>query len=250
MRMSINPLDQPGEVFELELLNPNPTSSKTKDGPVYRVSFELDKDSWDCFMSANTKGMLIATKACVVAHDEGEALEKTVKKKSKGPYSEQAKKLWLSSFLRNPNIWQALGTDQQYLDWLKKQKCPVDVEVYGMHEGDIIPMHVRRVKAGDDVTGAGTGIKPQYSAIPGCVRHHDMQHGDGESAVGGREMYDKLRITNLQRWGWEMLTALMGAESMANVVPINVYKWAVERDIERYLPLEYGLANFDNTGSK
>ncbi len=247
--MSVNPLDRPGEVFELALLNPNPTSSKTKDGPVYRVSFEIDKDSWDCFMAANTKGMMIATKACVVKQDEDESLHRKTEKKPKGSYSEQAKKLWLSSFFRNPAVWQAVGTDQEYLDWLKRQKCPIDAEQYGPHEGDIIPMHVRRVKAGDDITGAGTASKPKYSAIPGCVRHHDTQHGNGESVVGGRELYDNLRIKYLQRWAWERMTALMGAESMAQVAPIKVFEWAKPRGIERCLPFEYGLADFEQGGS-
>lgn len=244
-----NPLDNPGQIFDLELMNPNPTAGKNKQGSWYRVSFELTQEDHQMFMDADTPGLLIAAKACVVAHAEGELLEKKTEKKPKGPYSEQAKSLWLSSFFRNPKIWQAIGTDQQYLDWLKNQKCSIDDKKYGPHEGDVVPMHVRRVKAGDDITGAGTGIKPQYSAIPGCNHHHDMQHNDGESAVGGKEMYDRLRIKYLQRWAWERLTALMGVESMAQVKPIKVFEWAKDHQIERYLPFEYSLAAFDQAGS-
>ena len=54
----MNPLDT-GGIFSLELMNPNPTSSKTKDGPKYRVSFEVNRTDWDCFMDANTNGMVI-----------------------------------------------------------------------------------------------------------------------------------------------------------------------------------------------
>ena len=55
----MNPLDSPNQLFTLELFNPNPTSSKTKVGPVYRVSFEMSKDDWQQFMDANTAGMIL-----------------------------------------------------------------------------------------------------------------------------------------------------------------------------------------------
>jgi len=54
----VNPLDT-GEEFSLEVMNPNPSSSKTKDGPKYRVSFEMTQDDWQCFMDANTQGMVL-----------------------------------------------------------------------------------------------------------------------------------------------------------------------------------------------
>lgn len=54
-----NPLDSVGQKFSVDLQNPNPTSSKTKAGPVYRVSFEIQREPWDAFMSANTDGMVL-----------------------------------------------------------------------------------------------------------------------------------------------------------------------------------------------
>ncbi len=54
----MNPLDT-GDEFTIELMNPNPTSSKTKAGPVYRVSFEMHREDWECFMDANTNGMIL-----------------------------------------------------------------------------------------------------------------------------------------------------------------------------------------------
>ncbi len=54
----MNPLDT-GEEFQIEVMNPNPSSSKTKDGPKYRVSFEMTQDDWQCFMDANTNGMVL-----------------------------------------------------------------------------------------------------------------------------------------------------------------------------------------------
>ena len=54
----MNKLDTQEE-FQIELMNPNPSSSKTKEGPIYRVSFEMHQDDWQCFMDANTKGMIL-----------------------------------------------------------------------------------------------------------------------------------------------------------------------------------------------
>jgi len=66
----MNPLEGT-ETFYLSLSNPNPTSSKTKDGPKYRVSFELSQEEWQMFMDTETAGMLIEC-ACQVAHKNEE----------------------------------------------------------------------------------------------------------------------------------------------------------------------------------
>ena len=63
--MNMNPLDTQ-EPFAIELMNPNPTSSKTKDGPRYRVSFELHQDDWQAFMDGNTEGMILEGELRVV----------------------------------------------------------------------------------------------------------------------------------------------------------------------------------------
>ena len=70
-----NPLET-GELFALELMNPNPSSSKTKDGPVYRVSFEMEQEAWQMFMDANTKGMILEFQGRVQAATPTEEPEK------------------------------------------------------------------------------------------------------------------------------------------------------------------------------
>jgi hypothetical protein len=62
----MNPLDQ-DQPFQFTLANPNPTSSKTKEGPRYRVSFELTQDEWQAFMDTDTTGMILECQA-VVTH--------------------------------------------------------------------------------------------------------------------------------------------------------------------------------------
>ena len=61
----MNPLDSK-DIFHFEGFNPNPSFSKTKDGPVYRVSFEIKPETWQDFVDSNTKGMVINFAAEVV----------------------------------------------------------------------------------------------------------------------------------------------------------------------------------------
>ena len=223
----MNPLDVPGTVFELELLNPNPTSSKTKEGPIYRVSFEVGRESWQCFMDACTKGMLIAARACVVGDSEDEA---ALEPKPKGDYGKQSETLWKSGFTRAPAVWRALGTDAEYLAWIRQQACCV----CGTTQ-QIEAAHVRRI-----ADGAGVGVKPDnFSAVPMCHRHHEDQHQHGESAHGGKEWFDKQRINHVSRWAWVALKQQIGVESMTHADPIEVQEWAKAHGVEQYLPIEY-----------
>jgi len=156
-------------------------------------------------------------------------------KQEKGPHSEAATILWRSSFFGVREVWVAIGSDVEFLEWTKKQECCINAKKFGPHQGDIVPMHVRRVG-----NGSGTGIKPEYSVIPGCWGHHTlMQHQKGESAVGGRQFYDRKRIEYLKRWCWEKITALFEKESMTFVAPSAVFSWAIKNGVDKFLPLNY-----------
>lgn len=148
-------------------------------------------------------------------------------------YGQLAAKLRQSSFFRSADIWQAIGTDQEFLDWLPSQGCCV--KAMG-HRGDVVAAHVRRV-----ADGAGTGIKPPYSAVPLCTYHHDIQHNQGESAVGGKEFLDQARIEALTEWGWASLKRQLGYAHWSEVPPDVLRTWAMENKVTNYLPSEYRL---------
>jgi hypothetical protein len=80
----INPLDR-DEPFPFEGMNPNPSFSKTKDGPVYRVSFEVDQDTWQQFVDTYTGGMVIEAQMEVTARNIQEP------KKTPGPKPDKPK---------------------------------------------------------------------------------------------------------------------------------------------------------------
>lgn len=144
-------------------------------------------------------------------------------KSKKSLYGQQAKELRLSSFFRRPEVWRAVGTDQEFLDWLKTQDC---CAAKNYHNGDIVAAHVRRV-----ANGSGTGIKPEYSAIPLCDEHHQLQHQKGESAVAPREWWDKKRIEHLQKWCWETLKTKLGYTSWSDVPPWELLTWAEKVEV-------------------
>lgn len=71
----LNPLDAPGTPFDLELLNPNPTGRRTADGPIYRVSFQIDKEAYDCFMASRSGNLRLLARMVVLPDtDEEEAM--------------------------------------------------------------------------------------------------------------------------------------------------------------------------------
>ena len=257
---NLNPLDKPGEVFDLSLMNPNPTSSKTKDGPVYRVSFELEKDDWQLFMDANTKGMLIAAKACVAADGQSEILEKkTVRvfrdnKENKGNFGKNSQYLIQSGFFNIKQVMDAFGGDEAYQAWCRTQPCVISgdkdySEKYP--EGRCVYAHVRRAD------NSGTGIKPLYSGVPMKDLYHSAyQHQHGEIAAyeeylvlnrrndvvtldTAKEWFNKQVQKHLQEWALSVLKHRLSIESMTFASPIAVRQWCQELGIEQYLPKGY-----------
>jgi hypothetical protein len=151
----------------------------------------------------------------------------------KHAYSEQAKLLWQSGFFRSPAVWEAVGTDTQFLEWLKHQKCCSE-NSKAYCSGDIVAAHVRRV-----ANGAGVGIKPKFSAVPLCHLHHNMQHVEGESSLGGKEWFDQQRIKHISIWAKDALKIKLGYSSTADIPPSVLIEWADQNGLSQYIPNNY-----------
>lgn len=155
----------------------------------------------------------------------------------KGDHGNEARALRQSSFFRTPAVWKSIGTDAQFLEWIRHQHCAYcgkQDHVSEIGEGRCEAAHVRRVE-----NGSGTGIKPKYSAIPLCHLHHRMQHNRGEESLGDREWWGEQRIKFVQQWGWESLKEQLGYESWKDV-PIEVLRtWAEEHGVSNLLPIAY-----------
>ena len=155
----------------------------------------------------------------------------------KTEWGEYARTLKLSDFFRSPAVWKAIGTDYDYLLWVKQQPSALsgDFDYYD-NTGDkwCVAAHVRRVEH-----GSGTGIKPPYSAIPLTKAEHDLAHMKGDSEIGSEEWWAKQRIKYVSDWCWETLKAELNYESWAEIPPSVLVQWAKVNDLLKYLPNLY-----------
>lgn len=162
-----------------------------------------------------------------------EAVLENQQQKTMAAFGQYAKELRLSSFFFQGNtspVWPAIGSDCEYLAWLRTQPSAYSTRK-GSENDPIQAAHVRRVS-----NGAGTGIKPKYSAIPLLASEHRLQHEKGESAVGGRDFFDKALEEHRQRWGWETLKKKLGYDHWNEVPPNVLHDWAEENNLLNYLP--------------
>lgn len=169
-------------------------------------------------------------------------------------HGEAARELRLHiDFMGNPEVWAAVGSDSEFLEWLRDQPCaacgfkPIRVM------DDVIrceAAHVRRV-GGEDIQESGTGFKGSYSAIPLCPGRfaggqrlegcHAMQHRAGEGALEqaiGKPI-ESARLKYVHAWLWQSLKRQLGHESMKHVPPAALREWAIEHDVVDHLPALY-----------
>jgi hypothetical protein len=161
-------------------------------------------------------------------------------KPTKGPYGEWAKALVQSGFFRTPKVWQGIGPDTEFLEWVKTQKSAKSKEFSQYDDtGECycVPAHVRHLEL-----GSGTGIKPEYAAIPLTKEEHDLSHLKGDIAIGDREWWDKQRIKYVSLWAYETLKKKMNYDSYTDMPPRRLLDWATQRGIEDQLPVRYHTA--------
>lgn len=212
------------------------TSAKTMADGSLRISIDLSPaDAIGAFTRFGTPGSAVA----VTRLKDAVAAEESRPKSDicEPLYGHYAKALKLSSFFRNPKVWPSIGTDADYLEWLKLQPCALSGRHSEYHDDGSalsIPAHVRRVEH-----GSGTAIKPLYSAIPLTNILHQKCHQEGDSAIGSEGWWEHKRIWYVQKWCWETLKAKLGYASWANVPPQELIKWALTNGVFEYLPREY-----------
>jgi hypothetical protein len=104
--MNINPLDVPGTPFEIELLFPNPSSSRKG----YRISFQVSEEVHSAFMSARESNLRLVGYLSVLADtDEQVELKKAKKEKEpKGPYGLLWRELFLAGFVNCPGVKESV----------------------------------------------------------------------------------------------------------------------------------------------
>ncbi len=207
------------------------------------VRLRIDRDLLPIFeglthKTQTTKGDSVFISIVPVDTEQQEAQQEAAqKKKIKGEYGALAQSLRQSSFFRNPQVWQSIGSDNDYNQWVKRQKSAYSGRFSEYHDnGDrfCVPAHYRKVSE-----GSGTGIKPDYSTIPLTNDEHQKQHQHGYGVIGDEHWWQVQRINHVQRWCWETLRAQLGYESWSQVPPRVMYRWAESKGLDKYLPYQY-----------
>lgn len=168
----------------------------------------------------------------VKAHQQQTAFAEP-EKPEKGEHGQFARWLVAHGFFRNPAVWEFCGSDDDFLEFLKLQECAF-AEAPDRHDGDVVPAHVRRI-----ADGAGTSIKPKYSAIPLCNKHHLQQHQHGESHLGGKEWFDSERIAWVEIWARTRLKQKAGVDSLTKLSPQHLLNLIEGERIKLVVPREY-----------
>jgi len=141
-----------------------------------------------------------------------------------------AQALYKNGFFINPIVNSVLGSDADFLDWIRSHT----VSATGKNEkpdDPIVPAHVRRVQY-----GSGTGIKPEYSAIPLLNSEHNLQHQKGESAVASREQFEKWRNSYLTKWSKLKVYEVFGIDSLKELNKQEFCNWASKNGLMRFIP--------------
>ena len=218
------------------------SSSRTMVDGTLRISIDIEpNDAKAAFAHFGTPTTLVA----IVRMKAGEAPEQQQQKempKTAGPWGDHARTLKLSSFFRTPAVWEAVGTDDQYLEWVKRQPSAKSGEFSEFHDDGnayCVPAHVRRV-----AHGSGTGIKPPYSAIPLTNKEHQLTHTQGDSAIGNEAWWQERRIKYVELWCWETLKAHFGEDSWTKIHPAWLIDWAQTNNLISHVPLQ--IRNWEN----
>lgn len=211
------------------------SSSKTMADGTLRVTIDLNPgDAVGAFTAFGAPGSAVAVArltdtVAVEANRPG--------KPAKGPFGKYAQALVRSGFFRVPDVWENVGTDEEYLEWVRKQKSACSGERdLDPDTGELycVAAHVRHVEH-----GSGTAIKPSYSAIPLTDMEHRTAHQNGDSTIGPREWWDKERVKYVSQWAYETLKKNLNYESYTDIAPHKIRSWCEFRGLERYLPNEF-----------
>lgn len=199
------------------------------DGTI-RVQIDIDPAFRDDFFKLFGKIDMPVALAPLVADFEKHEGDITEPEKPKS--GQHIAELYKHGFFYNPKVLAALGPDEQYLEWVKNQPCAFDLGLGACDcDGDVVAAHVRRI-----ASGSGTGIKPEYSAIPMCNKHHMEQHHYGESHFGGKEVFDTKAGEYKAKWAHMKLRKVFNVEHLRDVSLEDIRAWATEANVYHALP--------------
>lgn len=142
--------------------------------------------------------------------------------------------LYRAGWFHAPKVLNALGKDAMFLQWCRQQPNCWACNGHGLEDNPIVAAHYRKV-----ASGAGTSIKPPYSAIPLCKLCHDKQHQHGYSVISPAGWWEEKVAKSRQDWGHERMRGIFQTTSMTAVPAQAVVEWALEHELNSLIPAEY-----------
>lgn len=144
-----------------------------------------------------------------------------------------------TGFFQSPKVLNALGSDTEFLQWLRLEVCwhCGKQDSSGSDDGGpqvffVQAAHVRRINK-----GAGTSVKPAFSAIPLCSTCHGIQHAVGESGLAPSEWWESNAAKAREEWGHMKLREAFATDSIsANVGADELWAWLRTNDLLNYVP--------------
>jgi hypothetical protein len=139
-----------------------------------------------------------------------------------------------SGFFQSPKVLRVLGVDAEFLQWLRSQVCWHCSKQDRGEDGVfyVQAAHVRRINK-----GAGTSVKPQYSAIPLCSTCHGIQHAVGESGLAPSEWWESNAAKAREEWGHMKLRDVFATDSISADVRVDdLWAWLHSKDLLNYVP--------------
>jgi hypothetical protein len=193
-----------------------------------------DQDPLDAFRGLDTQTAKRSGHIFNITITQGDIIQMDSAPEEKN-WGKLASKLYANGFFHSHRVLPILGSDTEFLDWIRLQKSAYSDQYSEFidAEGRCEAAHVRR--AGE----AGTAYKPPYSAIPLTHEEHKLQHASGESALGGKEWFDKMAAGYRISWGKHQLCKIFDVTGTRHIPPWELLSWAIEHGIESDLPKEY-----------
>lgn len=163
-------------------------------------------------------------------------------------YGQEARELVQSGFFRSTWVWRALGTDDDYLAWVRRQPSCVSgqySEITEAGEKRNVAAHVRRA------SDTGTAHKPEFMAVPLTNAEHQRQHNDGEAHLlslifagqysrdDAHAWFQHAAVQHVAQWAYETLKAELGYAHLNQIPPSTLAVWADKKGIAGCLPGVY-----------
>lgn len=136
-----------------------------------------------------------------------------------------------NGFFRNEAVLRALGTGDDYREWLCSQNCCHPQPGVGVcNQGPVVPMDVIN------------GRMKMFSQVPMCVDHREQWMSEAPPEIGsqgGQAFLASQSMVYIQRWAQEALRKKLKVPAGYLPSPSLIFGWAAEHQLRGMLPSSF-----------